>query len=126
MSQFKNAMEIFKLLDKSNCRKCNEKTCLAFAAAVYQGNRGLEECPHLDEILVKRYGGKKAPGPSINQDFAKAIAGLQKKIKTVDLSAAAQKLGGVYKGSKLTLKVLGKDVSIDSSGKFFTDIHVHS
>ena len=26
MEQFKNAMEIFKLLDKSNFRKCNEKT----------------------------------------------------------------------------------------------------
>ena len=24
MAQFKNAMEIFKLLDKSNCKKCNK------------------------------------------------------------------------------------------------------
>jgi len=36
MAQIKNAMEIFKLLEKSNCRECNEKTCLAFAGAVFQ------------------------------------------------------------------------------------------
>ena len=40
-------MEIFTLLDKSNCRKCNEKTCLAFAAAVFQGRKDITECPKL-------------------------------------------------------------------------------
>ena len=29
-------MEIFKLLNGSNCRECNEKTCLAFAVAVFK------------------------------------------------------------------------------------------
>ena len=35
MAQPKNAMEIFKLLDQSNCRECGQKTCLAFAGAVF-------------------------------------------------------------------------------------------
>ncbi|MBW1753989.1 MAG: Fe-S cluster protein, partial [Deltaproteobacteria bacterium] len=35
MPQPKNAMEIFRHLDKSNCRECREKTCLAFAGAVF-------------------------------------------------------------------------------------------
>jgi hypothetical protein len=126
MAKFMNAMDIFKLLDKSNCRDCNEKTCLAFAAAVYQGKRQIEECPYLDESVVARYGGKREPGPSIDQDFEKAIISLQKKIQEVDLSAVADKLGGIYAGGKLTLKILGKDFSVDSSGQFFTDIHVHA
>ncbi len=126
MAQFKNAMEIFKLLDKSNCRKCNEKTCLAFAAAVYQGRRQIEECPHLDKTVVESHRGKREPATSIHQDTEKAIANLQKKIKKVNLAAVADKLGGVYTDGKLTLKILGKDFSVDSNGQFFTDIHVHT
>ena len=125
MPQYKNAMEIFKLLDKSNCRQCNEKTCLAFAAAVHQGKRGIEECPHLSAAVAEQLGGKVAPGPGIDEDFEKALVELQEKIKAIDLAAAAQKHGGVYKNGKLTIKILGKDVSIDSNGHFFTDIHVH-
>ena len=42
MPRPQNAMEIFKLLDKSNCRDCGEKTCLAFAGAVYQGRKKIQ------------------------------------------------------------------------------------
>ncbi len=125
MEQFKNAMEIFKLLDKSNCRKCNEKTCLAFAGAVYQGRRAIEECPYLDPSVVERYGGKRGPGTSIEQDFENVVTQLQEKIKEVNLGAAANKLGGIYDRGKLTLKILGKDFSVDSNGQFITDLHVH-
>ncbi|MFZ5451429.1 MAG: (Fe-S)-binding protein [Thermodesulfobacteriota bacterium] len=45
MTQSTNPMEISKLLDRSNCRKCNEQTCLAFAAAVYKRRRQINECP---------------------------------------------------------------------------------
>jgi len=41
MAQFKNLMEIFQLLDKSNCKKCNLPTCMAFAAAVFKGEKML-------------------------------------------------------------------------------------
>jgi hypothetical protein len=124
MTQAQNAMEIFKLLDKSNCRKCNEKTCLAFAGAVYQGRRRIEECPHLDKSVIARYSRKEAP-PRVVQENEEALAGLQEKIKETDLSAAADRLGGDYRNGKLTLKILGKPLSVDSNGQFFTDIHVH-
>ena len=58
MAQFNNTMEIFKLLDKSNCRECNKPTCLAFAAAVYQGQKQLDECPHLEKEIIARYDVK--------------------------------------------------------------------
>ena len=53
----KNAMEIFKLLDKSNCRECGEKTCLAFAGAVYRGQKKIDECPRLRKLdfLIDAY-----------------------------------------------------------------------
>jgi hypothetical protein len=119
-------MEIFKLLDKSNCRKCNEATCLAFAAAVFQGNRRLADCPKLDRAVIDRYGAQENTGPKIEQDLDQAIAALQEKVIQIDLAGAAQRTGGTYRNGKLTLKILGKDVSVDADGQFHTDIHVHA
>jgi len=41
-------MEILRLLPKTNCRKCGQPTCMAFAAQVVEGGRGAEHCPELD------------------------------------------------------------------------------
>jgi CO dehydrogenase/acetyl-CoA synthase gamma subunit (corrinoid Fe-S protein) len=50
-------MEIFQLLDKSNCRECGEKTCLAFAGAVFQGKRKIADCPKLERETIERFSG---------------------------------------------------------------------
>jgi hypothetical protein len=125
MERFKSVMEVFKLLDKSNCRKCNEATCLAFAAAVFKGVRQLEACPQLDEGVLARYGGRAAAENPTEQEEAAALAKLQERLAPVDLAQAAERLGGACSNGKLTLKVLGKDVSLDQQGRFFTDLHVH-
>lgn len=38
-----------KFLPKTNCRKCERKTCLAFAIDLAKGKARLEECPPLSE-----------------------------------------------------------------------------
>ena len=58
MTKFNNTMEVFKLLPKTNCRKCNKPTCLAFAAAVFQGQASLGDCPFIDKNILNTYGGK--------------------------------------------------------------------
>jgi len=126
MAAFKNVMEIFKLLDKSNCRRCNEPTCLAFAAAVFQGRRRLAECPRLDPALVERCSGRAPHTPSPEADFDQTIAPLRRRLKTVDLKTAARRCGGRYDHGRLILKVMGKDVGIDANGRFYTDLHVHT
>ena len=45
-------MEIFQMLDQSNCRECGKKTCLAFAGAVFLGKKKLIECPKLDADMI--------------------------------------------------------------------------
>jgi hypothetical protein len=125
MPQIQNAMEIFKLLDKSNCRLCEESTCLAFAAAVFKGNRQLAECPHLDPEIAARYGGGAQPSRTPEQDGEAALRKMQAAIAGVDLAEAAERLGGRFANDKLTLRVLGKEFSVDSQGQFTTDIHVH-
>lgn len=41
-------LEILKLLPKTNCRECNEATCMVFAARVAEGLKDQNSCPHLE------------------------------------------------------------------------------
>ena len=126
MSQLNNIMEIFKLLDKSNCRKCDEPTCLAFAAAVFKGEKQLAECPSLGSEIIERYGGKAGSKMTLEEEAEQAMEQLKGKITTIDLSSSAQRLGARFSDGKLTIKILGKDFSVDTEGNITTDIHVHS
>jgi hypothetical protein len=125
MAQFKNAMEIFTLLDKSNCRKCNEKTCLAFAGSVFLGKRQLNECPHLSEEVIAEYGETSSNRVPMNPDREEFAEKLIKELADIDLAEAARRLGAQYHDNKLTIKVLGKDFSVDSKGNFSSEIHIH-
>jgi hypothetical protein len=126
MGQFKNPMEIFKLLDKSNCRKCNKPTCLAFAVAVFQGQKRLDECPQLNREIIERHGGMAVNQISLEQMQYESIEHLKRKIVKIDLQSAAQRLDAQFSNEKLTIKCLGKDFSVDTDGNISTDIHVHS
>ncbi|KJS33340.1 MAG: Fe-S cluster protein [Desulfatitalea sp. BRH_c12] len=127
MSTLQNPMQLFKLLEKSNCRKCNEPTCLAFAAAVYQRKKEVGDCPHLAAEIVQRFQATgDSPHQAIDTDREKALAELKRKVNQVDLASAARRLGATFANNKLTLKVLGKDVSVDTDGNLFSDIHLHA
>ena len=125
MARLKNPMEIFKLLDRSNCRKCNETNCLAFAAAVFKGQKKLAECPHLDSDIIEKYGRQAEERRTIEQDMDESIANLKRKISLIDLESAAHRLGADFSNQKLTIKILGKDISVDTGGNFYSDIHIH-
>jgi len=125
MTQLKNVMEIFKLLEKSNCRECNESTCLAFAAAVFKGQKQLGECPRLDSDVVAAHGGSVERQKSVEQEQEDLMAQMKEEIASIDLSSAAARVGGNYAEGKLTIKILGKDFSVDDAGNITTDIHVH-
>lgn len=120
MSRFNNVMEIFKLLNKSNCQECFEPTCLAFAGAVFKGQKHLRECPHLSADIIEQFNGQKeAETDSVIPDMEL----LKQQVVAIDLAAKAPSLRGRFDDGRLTFKVLGKDVSIDSQGNFFSDIH---
>jgi len=125
MAKPKNVMEIFKLLDKSNCRDCGEKTCLAFAGAVFQGRRPISDCPRLDARIAARLAdGADIPETPENgqkdylEQLKSAAAGL-------DLAEAAGRTGGRLVNGRLTLKVCGRDFAVDARGRIHTDIHVN-
>ncbi|MDY0312627.1 MAG: DUF3786 domain-containing protein [Desulfobacterales bacterium] len=124
MAKLRTAVDILKLLNKSNCQECGEKTCLAFAAAVIQGRRKLSECPHLEPEVLARYADDNDSTPN-NGDVEDRLAELKSHIADIDLSAAAQRTGGEFKNGRLTVKILGKNFSVDADGKLYADIHVN-
>lgn len=126
MAELNNTMDIFKLLDHSNCRDCGEKTCLAFAAAVFKGKRKIDECPHLDPAIIEKYSGKTKRAQSIEEDMAEAVDNLKARVADIDLEQAASRLNGRFSGGKLTIRILGKDFSIDSQGRVFSEIHANA
>lgn len=125
MAQFENLMEILKILPKTNCRRCNEKTCMAFAAAVFKGEKPLTLCPFVDPAIAANAQGPAQKANSPEQEMDKALQFLKKQIRTVDLAAAAKRTGGQYNGNRLTLKIMGKDFSVDADGELYTDIHAN-
>ena len=122
----KNAMEIYQYLDKSNCRECGEKTCLAFAGSVYTGRRKITNCPKLDQEIIQRLSGESAKQNTIEESRYEYLEILKKEISNIDLADAAKKIGADFKNGKLRLKILGKDFSVDPKGQISTSIHVNS
>ena len=118
MTQPKNAMEIFKLLDKSNCRECGQKTCLAFAGAVYQGLKEIQ-------ATIDRFSDKSKKRNIVQQNQDAYLEMLKNEISEIDLAKAAERVGADFSGGKLTLKVLGKNFSVDGKGNLSADIHIN-
>lgn len=125
MPRPKNAMEIFTLLDKSNCRECGEMTCLAFAGAVYQGRRQIKACPKLDRTVIEQFSDTSENRKAPDQNGDEYLESLKREIGSIDLAAAAERIGAIYSVGKLTLKVLGKNFSVDNQGNLSSDIHIN-
>jgi len=54
-------LEIFKLLPKTNCKKCGRATCLAFAMQLAQKKAELKDCPDVSEEAKSILGEASAP-----------------------------------------------------------------
>jgi acetyl-CoA decarbonylase/synthase complex subunit gamma len=54
-------VEIFKLLPKTNCKKCGFPTCLAFAMKLAQRQTTLELCPDVSDEAKQKLGEASAP-----------------------------------------------------------------
>jgi acetyl-CoA decarbonylase/synthase, CODH/ACS complex subunit gamma len=56
-----SGVEIFKLLPKTNCKKCGQPTCLAFAMKLAQRQASLDSCPDVSEASKQILGDASAP-----------------------------------------------------------------
>ncbi len=125
MIQLRNAMEIFKILPRTNCRDCRVPTCLAFAAAVFKDDKRLTDCPHIDETTLELFSVQNTDSRTLEREEKQLLAELRGKISSMDLASSAQRLLGAFSDQTLTLKMLGKDFHVDSQGNITSDSHVH-
>ncbi len=125
MLQFNNVMEVLVLLNKSNCRKCNEKTCMAFAAAVYRGKKLIKDCPLVSDEIAARYGTWKKQVDLHEADLENAVNKIKKELLKIDFESVAAKIGATFDGNRLNLQIMGKSFSVDAEGNVYTDIHVN-
>lgn len=126
MSHIHNPMEIFKLLNGSNCRECNEKTCLAFSVAVFKEKKPIHACPYLGKEVIERYGGAIEKPDTIDEYKAEAIELLKQKICLIDISEAAKRIGAGFFNNKLTIKIFGRNFSIDTKGSISSELHINA
>jgi len=120
----KNAMEIFSILNKSNCKKCGEKTCLAFAGAVFTGKRRIQECPYLSKDEISRFSVDSAIEGNIEDRPEDYIAALIDEVVHLDFPRTAERIGARFYDSVLTVPILGKKFGIRQDGTFDTDLHI--
>ncbi len=126
MVQFDNVMQVFALLNKSNCRKCGEKTCMAFAAEVFLGKKPLNDCPDLQTGTVEQYCQPERRDSLYQEDLENGIAQLTQELHSFDLEVRAKKIGASYRDGFLVLKIMGKDFGVDAQGNIITDLHLNS
>ncbi|MDM8536060.1 DUF3786 domain-containing protein [Desulfobacterales bacterium HSG17] len=130
MPQPENVMEVFKYLDKSNCRECGSKTCLAFAGAVFKDQKEINKCPRLDLEVIKRFSPNSENEPESEnngerQNRDEYLEMLKNEIKKTDINARAEMLGERFSDGRLVIRVLGKEFFISQEGNLFTDIHIN-
>lgn len=126
MKQFRNAMEIFKLLPGTNCGKCIVPTCLAFAVAVFKGDRCLKDCPFLDDSILDQYDGQFPDWLIMEKERQKALEPLKRDVAKVDFPSSAERLGASLSGDSLVIRSLGRDFQVYPDGRVVSACHVHA
>ncbi len=122
----RNAMDILKVLDKSNCKECGAPTCLAFATLVVKGEKTLRECPRLSEETIEALGGAAVkPQRRVEDRRDEFLQRLLEEFVEVDFHEAAQRIGASVKGGRLAIPCLGKIFELDRQGHLYSECHVN-
>lgn len=125
MSQFSNALEVFRLLPRNNCKDCGEKTCLAFAGQVFLGQKQLSHCPHVSSEVTAGYSSQPRKAHVQEEDFLRNIKEMKIALGRLNLAERAASIGATYDGKRLSLPIMGKPFMVNSNGEVFTDLHLN-
>jgi hypothetical protein len=107
----KTAVEIYRLLPKTNCGKCGLSSCFGFAAKLAARIASPNDCPSISEkdresLRESDTGHQGSPGTVYEQ----ALAMMQPKVRVLDFEKIAFLFGAVPLGQdKLELKFLNED-----------------
>jgi len=120
-------IDILKRLDRSNCGKCGEATCTAFAALAARGQKRLRDCPRLTDEQIALLSRTMRAEPEERVDGrAERLEQLRELVRGADLSEAAGRIGAALAGGRLSIPVLGKRFEVDLQGNLYSDCHVNA
>ena len=120
-----NPMDIFKLLNRSNCSECGSPTCMAFALSVVAGEKDIMACPYLSPEEAQRLAPLVSKRLS-EEGFSASLIELQKIYLKLDLAPLARRIGAYYSKGLLTIQCLGKDFILNSNGRIESVCHVNA
>ncbi|GBE00211.1 corrinoid/iron-sulfur protein large subunit [bacterium BMS3Abin07] len=116
-----NYLDIYELLNRSNCGKCGTPTCMAFALSVVRGEKDLEECSYIDRDTVERVREKIE-----KRDWKEElIDSLRKEVSGIDFESVAEGIGAELKDGKLRINCLGVDFLIEENGNIYSQGHIN-
>ncbi len=121
-----NPLDIYKSLNKSNCRECMERTCFAFASLVAQGQKKLSDCPHLSKEVMDTFDIHIEKNRQLEPELDESFTELKNKVGETNFKDVAERLGVSVKDDKLIMRCLGKNFIISGNGDVSSAIHVHS
>jgi hypothetical protein len=121
----KTAVEIYRLLPRTNCGKCGLPSCFGFAAKLATHQASPDDCPDMTDAVrdaLKESGAERHDSPGTV--YEQALASLQPKIQALDFEKTACLFGAIIKGpDRLELiflnesYVVTKEKILDSAGK---------
>lgn len=112
-----NVLGLFKLLPRTNCGRCPQRQCMAFAVALAKGEADPDECPTLSDKVRRELRGGSGQG-----DWRESLLGeLRKKVAALPFGAIAAGLGAEPWDGSLSIRCLGRDYLMAPDGTITTD-----
>ncbi len=121
----KTAVEIYRLLPKTNCGKCGTASCFGFAAKLATNQASPDDCPAMTSVArdaLRQNAGAKSGSPGTV--YEQALESLQPKIQALDFGKTAP-LSGARLINSETLEIVflndvyavGKRKITDATGR---------
>ncbi len=117
-------LEIYKVLEQSNCKRCMLPSCLAFAAAVISGQKKLDDCPMLTEEEKVNLSATLQKRSTATPEQSEFMVKLLEKIQTIEFSHRAPEIGAKYVDEHLHVVSLGKVFRINAKGEMRSECHI--
>jgi len=113
-------ISIYKQLPGTNCGRCGEATCMAFAMKVKKSRANLTDCPFVSG--ERSQGTVSEPGSSPFSSFEQVSDELEKKALGEDFREAAGATGGAYASEggneAIRLRMINKVYELRREGLF--------
>lgn len=126
MPAARNPLEVYAALPKTNCGRCTDRTCLAFAAALVRGASRPADCPHLDDAAAARIAAYLEDRRPAHHAQELELQRLRAGVAAIDFPSSVERLGATLVGQRLAVKALGRDFLVSRDGSISSDCHTHT